>query len=66
MTRENHKVNLHNFSLFYWGGGGRCLHVCLYTLYVSSAHRGEEKVSDSLELELEAIVSYHLGGRIRT
>lgn len=42
------------------------MHVCLCTLCVPSALRGQEKVSDPLELELEVVVSCQLGGGIRT
>lgn len=41
------------------------MHVCLCTLCVPSALRGQE-VSDPLELELEVVVSCQLGGGIRT
>lgn len=38
---------------------GICLHAC-------SAWRGQKKASDSLELELQTIVSCHVGARNQT
>lgn len=38
-----------------------CVYVCLCALYVSDAHRGLKRVSESLELELLMVMSLHLG-----
>jgi hypothetical protein len=32
-----------------------CLHVCLCTMYMPRAHRGQKRVSDPLELELQIV-----------
>lgn len=68
MTREKLIYTSFLFLLFYvywWRGEDPCIYA-LYTLCVPSALRGQEKVSDPLELELEVVVSCQLGGGIRT
>ena len=36
-----------------------CMHV--YVPHVCSAHRGQKRALDPLELELQEVVSYHVG-----
>lgn len=38
-----------------------CLHVCICTTCVSGASRGQKRVSDPVELELQMLLSYHVG-----
>lgn len=40
-----------------------CLHVCLCVTYVPEAIRDQKRVLNSMELELQTIVSYHVGTR---
>lgn len=40
-----------------------CLYVCLCTICVSSALRGQKRALDPLELELEVVGSCHMGAR---
>lgn len=37
-----------------------CMHVCLGTTCMPSAHRSQKKVLDALELELGMVVRYHV------
>lgn len=37
------------------------LHVCLYTAHVSGAHGGQKRIVNPLELELQMVVSCHMG-----
>lgn len=39
------------------------MHVCLCTAFMPGSHRGQKKVLDALNLELETILSYHVGIR---
>lgn len=40
---------------------------CLYTMYMPGAHRGQNSVSDPLELlGLQTIVSHHAGVKLRS
>lgn len=74
MTRENHKIDQHNFSCIILyvcvcvcvGGRNGFLHLCLCTMCMLSILRGQKRVIDFLELELEAVVSHHLSGGIGT
>jgi hypothetical protein len=43
-----------------------CLHVCLCIMFVSGVHRGQKRVSDLLELELEIVASCHVGAGNQT
>ena len=43
-----------------------CLYVCLCTLCVPDACGGQKKVSDLLDLELQMIVSCHVGAESRS
>lgn len=45
---------LHFISLYVF-----CLHVCLYTICISSAQRGQKRVWDPRELELYMVTSHH-------
>lgn len=38
-----------------------CLHVCICTTCVPGASSGQKRVSDPVELELQMLVSYHVG-----
>ena len=38
-----------------------CLYVCLFTVYVLGAYRGQKRASDPLGLELMVVVSCHAG-----
>jgi hypothetical protein len=38
------------------------LPVCMYTMYVPGAHKGQKKPSDFLEPELPVLVSHCMGG----
>lgn len=38
----------------------------MFTIYVPGARESQKRVSDFLELELQKIVSYHMGAWIRT
>lgn len=40
------------------------LHACLFTMCISDALRGHKTVSDPQELELQIIVSHHVGAGI--
>lgn len=63
MTRENHKIDQHKFSfIMLCVAGGYCLHVCLGTICVLSALRGQKRVTESLELEFKAVVSHQSNG----
>lgn len=37
------------------------LHTCLCTIYVPGAYKGQKRMLDSLELELQVVGSYHVG-----
>lgn len=37
------------------------LHVCLCTIYVPNALGGQKRVSDNPEVELQIVVSHHVG-----
>lgn len=41
-----------------------CLHICLSAPYASSASGGQERTSDSLELESRPVVSCNVGAGI--
>lgn len=43
--------------------GMSCLHECLLTTCMSCAHWGRKRELDSLNLELQAVVSHHVGAR---
>lgn len=63
MTRENHKIDQHNFSFIIVcvcvcvEGERDCLHLCLCTMCMLSVLRGQKRVTEPLELELEAVVA---------
>ena len=42
------------------------LPACLSTLRITDAHTGQKRVSDSLELEVERVVSHHMNAGNRT
>lgn len=38
-----------------------CFCICLHTIHVAGVNRGQEKISESLELELQVAVIHHVG-----
>lgn len=42
-----------------------CLYACLWST-CSSAHRGQEEESGSLQLESQPVISHYVGDRIHT
>lgn len=42
---------------------GVCLQVCLYTMHMPCARRGQKGVLDPLVMELLKIVGHHLGAK---
>ena len=53
-------LNFIIFILYVWAF---CSPSCLWGIYMSGAHRGQMRASDFLELELQAVVSFHVDGR---
>jgi hypothetical protein len=47
--------------LFYYMWMVFCLHVCLCTMCVPCAHKGQKRASDPLELDFQTVVSHHMG-----
>lgn len=43
-----------------------CLHVCVCTMGMSDAHGGEQRALALLELDLQMVVSCHVGAGNRT
>jgi hypothetical protein len=39
---------------------------CMSIIYVSGAHEDQKRASDPLELELQTVVSHHVGSRNQT
>lgn len=37
-----------------------CLHVCLHTMYVPGTHKGQKEVLESMILELQTAMCYHM------
>lgn len=43
-----------------------CLHVCMHTTCVPGVYRGQNKASDTVELELEMVANYHVATGTQT
>lgn len=52
-------ANTQDLFIYVWMDS--CLHVCNYTTSISSAQEGQRRVSDLLGMELQVIVSCHMG-----
>lgn len=55
---------LRRFILFCFMCISACLHMCMCTMCAPHASGGQKWVSDSLELELQTVMNYHVGAGI--